>query len=62
MTSEANAMGAMLGPDDGDRLAAELVREFLKAHWGSFDSARVSHKRGVQTWRAKGFQREEHGI
>ena len=44
MTAEANAMGAMLEPDDRDRQAAELVRKCLMTQEGSFDPSHISHK------------------
>ena len=44
MTAEANAMGATLEPHERDRLAAELVRQCLTAHGGSFDPAWIDHK------------------
>ena len=45
-TAEANAMGAMLEPDERDRLAAELVRECLLAH----GAALTHHASPTKRW------------
>jgi hypothetical protein len=44
LSAEGNALGSTLEPDERDSRAAELVRQCLMAHGGSFDPSRISHR------------------